>query len=58
VVEPGARVRRAIVTRGGIVRSGETAEDVAVLPAAALGREADAGGRVEWREEMAWVELR
>ena len=58
VVEPGARVRGTIVTSGGIVRSGETANGVVVLPAAAVGREADAGGRVEWREEMAWVDLR
>jgi mannose-1-phosphate guanylyltransferase len=57
VVEPGARVRRSIVTSGGVVRGGERAEGVAVLPAAALGQEADAGGRVEWRGEMAWVEL-
>lgn len=57
VVEPGARVSRAIVASGGVVRSGERAESVVVLPAAALGREADAGGQVQWREEMAWVEL-
>jgi mannose-1-phosphate guanylyltransferase len=57
VVEPGARVRGSIVTSGGVIRGGERAEGVVVLPAAALGREANAGGRVEWREEMAWVEL-
>jgi NDP-sugar pyrophosphorylase family protein len=58
VVEPGARLRGSIVTSGAVVRSGETAEDVVVLPAAVLGGEKDAGGRVEWREDMAWVELR
>jgi NDP-sugar pyrophosphorylase family protein len=58
VVEAGARVRGAIVTTGGVVRSGEKAEDVAVLPAAALGGGDEAGGDVEWRGDMAWVELR
>jgi hypothetical protein len=40
------------------VRSGERAENVVVVPAAVLAGERKAGGRVEWREEMAWVELR
>jgi mannose-1-phosphate guanylyltransferase len=58
VVEPGARVAGAIVTTGGVVRTGERAEDVIVMPAGALGAGGEAGGSVEWRGEMAWVELR
>jgi NDP-sugar pyrophosphorylase family protein len=58
VVEPGARVARAIVTTGAVVRAGERAEDVIVLPAEALEAGGEAGGRVERREDMAWVELR
>jgi NDP-sugar pyrophosphorylase family protein len=58
VVEAGARLRGSIVTSGGVVRSGERAENVVVVPAAVLAGERKAGGRVEWREEMAWVELR
>jgi NDP-sugar pyrophosphorylase family protein len=58
VVEAGARVSGSIVVTGGIVRSGERAEGVIVLPAEALGTQAEAGGRVERRGDMAWVELR
>jgi len=58
VVEAGARVARAIVATGGVVRAGERAENVIVLPAAALEAGGEAGGRVERREDMAWVELR
>ena len=58
VVEAGARVSGAIVATGAAVRSGEKANCVIVLPAAALGEPAGAGGRVERRGEMAWVELR
>jgi mannose-1-phosphate guanylyltransferase len=58
VVEAGARVARAIVTTGGVVRAGERAEDVIVMPAGALGSGGDAGGPLEWRGDMAWVELR
>jgi mannose-1-phosphate guanylyltransferase len=58
VVEAGARVSGAIVVTGATVRSGEKAEDVIVLPAEALGAPAGAGGRVERRGDMAWVELR
>jgi len=39
------------------VRSGERAERVVVLPAAALASEADAGGRVQRRGDMAWVDI-
>jgi mannose-1-phosphate guanylyltransferase len=58
VVEEGARVGRAIVATGAVVRAGEKAEDVIVLPAAALEAGGEAGGRVERRGDMAWVELR
>jgi mannose-1-phosphate guanylyltransferase len=58
VVEAGARVSRAIVVTGAVVRAGEKAEGVIVLPAEALGAQAEAGGRVEKRGDMAWVELR
>ncbi|HEX9187192.1 MAG TPA: NDP-sugar synthase, partial [Vicinamibacteria bacterium] len=58
VVEPGARAARAILTTGAVVRAGERAEDVIVLPAQALPADGEAGGRVERREDMAWVELR
>ena len=57
-IESGARVSRAIVTTGGVVRAGERVEDVVVLPAAALAKGGEAGGVVEWRGDMAWVELR
>ena len=43
---------------GAVVRSGEKAEGVIVLPAEALGKAGEAGGRVERRGDMAWVELR
>jgi NDP-sugar pyrophosphorylase family protein len=58
VVEPGASARGAIVATGGVVRAGEAAEEVVVLPAEALETGGDAGGRVERRGDMAWVELR
>jgi len=58
VVEKGARVSGAILATGGVVRAGERAEDVIVLPAAALDAGGEAGGRVERRGDMAWVELR
>ena len=57
-VEAGARLSGAIVATGGVVRAGERAADVIVLPAAALGEGGEAGGRVERRGDMAWVELR
>jgi NDP-sugar pyrophosphorylase family protein len=58
VVEAGARVSSAIVVTGAAVRSGEKADGVIVLPVEALGEPAGAGGRVERRGDMAWVELR
>jgi NDP-sugar pyrophosphorylase family protein len=58
LVEPGARVSGAILATGAVVRAGERAKDVIVLPAAALDPGADAGGRVERRGDMAWVDLR
>jgi mannose-1-phosphate guanylyltransferase len=58
VVEPGARALGAIVATGGVVRAGEAAEEVVVLPAEALEAGGEAGGRVERRGDMAWVELR
>jgi NDP-sugar pyrophosphorylase family protein len=58
VVEAGARVSGAIVATGGAVRAGERAEDVIVLEAATLDAGGGAGGRVEHRGDMAWVELR
>jgi mannose-1-phosphate guanylyltransferase len=57
VVEAGARVSGSVVVTGGVVRSGEKAEGVIVLPAVALGTPGEAGGRVERRGDMAWVEL-
>ena len=57
VVERGARVSGSIVVTGGVVRSGEKAEGVIVLPGDALGQPGEAGGRVERRGDMAWVEL-
>lgn len=57
VVEAGARVSGAIVATGAVVRAGERAEEVIVLPAAALDAGGGAGGRVERRGDMAWVEL-
>ena len=58
VVEAGARVSGAILATGAVVRAGERAESVIVLPAAALAAGGEAGGRVERRGDMAWVELR
>ena len=58
VVEAGARAKGSIVATGGVVRAGEAAEEVIVLPAAALDAGGEAGGRVERRGDMAWVELR
>ncbi len=58
VVEAGARVSGAIVATGGVVRAGEAAEEVIVLPAAALEAGGEAGGRVERRGDMTWVDLR
>ncbi len=58
VVEAGARVSGAVVATGAVVRAGEKAEGVIVLPAEALEGQAEAGGRVERRGSMAWVELR
>jgi mannose-1-phosphate guanylyltransferase len=58
VVEGGARVCGAIVVTGAVVRSGERAEDVIVMKAAAFDARGEAGGRVERRGDMAWVELR
>ena len=57
VVEAGARVSGAIVATGAVVRAGERAEDVIVMPAASLDAGGGAGGRVERRGDMAWVEL-
>jgi NDP-sugar pyrophosphorylase family protein len=58
VVEAGARAEGAIVATGGVVRAGEAAQEVIVLRAAALEAGGAAGGRVERRGDMAWVELR
>jgi mannose-1-phosphate guanylyltransferase len=58
VVEDAARVSRAIVVTGGVVRRGERADGVIVLPAEDLDAADEAGGRVERRGDMAWVELR
>jgi ADP-glucose pyrophosphorylase len=55
VVEAGGRVEGAVVATGGVVRAGERARNAIVLPADALADEA--GGRVERRGDMAWVEL-
>ena len=58
VIEEDARVEGAIVVSGGVVRRGETARDVVVLPRRALRRDTEAGGRVQDRDGMAWVELK
>jgi mannose-1-phosphate guanylyltransferase len=57
VVEAGGRVEGAVVATGGVVRAGERARNAIVLPADAVADEAGAGGRVERRGDMAWVEL-
>jgi NDP-sugar pyrophosphorylase family protein len=57
VVEEEARVEGAIVVSGATVRRAERARDVVVLPRKALEGGAEAGGRVEWRDGMAWVAL-
>jgi mannose-1-phosphate guanylyltransferase len=57
VVEEGARVQGAVVVSGATVHRAERARDVVVLPGRMLERETEAGGRVEWRDGMAWVEL-
>jgi NDP-sugar pyrophosphorylase family protein len=56
-VEDGARVDGAVVVSGARVRADERARDVVVLPETALGRDDEAGGRVERRDGMVWVEL-
>ena len=58
VVEEDARVEGAIVISGGVVRRGQTARDVVILPRRALRRDTEAGGRVQDRDGMAWVELK
>jgi NDP-sugar pyrophosphorylase family protein len=58
VVEAGATVEGAIVATGGVVRAGEAAREVIVLPAGALEAGGEAGGRVERRGDVAWVDLR
>jgi hypothetical protein len=40
-----------------VVREGERAERVIVLPAAALAGATESGGRATRRGDMAWVEL-
>lgn len=57
VVEAGARVTRSVVAAGGVVRGEERAEDVVVLPAAALEAGGESGGRLVRRGDMAWVEI-
>ena len=57
MIAAGARVAGAIVASGAAVLEGERAERVIVLPAAALAGAGEAGGRVERRGDMAWVEM-
>jgi len=54
VVDTGASVARSIVAAGGVVRAGERADNVIVLPAAALGRSPSRHVR---RGDMAWVTI-
>jgi NDP-sugar pyrophosphorylase family protein len=54
-VEERARVARSIVTSGAVVRAGERAQDVIVMPRASLG--AAAGLELEEHGEMAWVKI-
>jgi len=56
-VENGARVEGSIVVSGACVRADERARGVVVIPEWSLRREEDAGGRVERRDRMAWVEI-
>ena len=48
----------AIVVSGATVRSGQEAREVVVMPRRMLEDESQAGGRVEHRDAMAWVELK
>ena len=57
VIAAGAQVSGAVVASGATVLEGERAERVIVLPAEALVGAGDAGGCVERRGDMAWVEL-
>jgi NDP-sugar pyrophosphorylase family protein len=57
VVEPGARVERSVVVGGGVVRHGERALNVIVMPAASLAAGSDAGAPVEGHGDMVWVEI-
>jgi hypothetical protein len=51
-------VTRSILTAGAVVRKGERASGVIVMPAvAALKDEGDAGGEVERHGDMAWVKV-
>jgi hypothetical protein len=56
-VEDGARVEGSIVVTGACVRADARARGVVVIPEWALRREEDAGGRVERRDRMAWVDI-
>jgi ADP-glucose pyrophosphorylase len=58
VVEAEAKLEGSIVVSGGIVRKGERARDVVVLPKRALGRGAEVGRDVERRDKMLWVRLK
>jgi NDP-sugar pyrophosphorylase family protein len=55
-VERDARLEGALVVTGAVVREGEHAQDVVVLPTSALAG-AGVGGKVERRGDMTWVAL-
>ena len=57
-VEAGARVEGAIVVSGGVVRPGENARGVAVIPRRGIKDLQEASEGVELRDRMAWVELK
>jgi len=57
-VEDGAVVDGAIVVSGATVRAGQEAREVVVMPRRMLKDESQAGGRVEYRDAMAWVEMK
>jgi mannose-1-phosphate guanylyltransferase len=57
-VEAGARVDGAILVSGAVVREGETARNVAVLPRRGLKDLEEITEGVEFRDRMAWVDLK
>jgi NDP-sugar pyrophosphorylase family protein len=57
-VEAGARVEGAIVVSGAVVCRGESARGVAVVPWRGIKELEETAEKVEFRDRMAWVELK